>query len=87
MGFAVYYHTYSTWLAKPGIFLEDLFVHPDQRGKGYGKRLLAEVAKRVEEMGGGRLDWYVRLETVFAPTETVLLGVLVLSNPRVLGML
>ncbi|KAK1830174.1 acetyltransferase [Podospora conica] len=59
VGFAVYFYTYSTWLARPGVFLEDLFVRPHERGKGYGTRLLAEVAKAVEEVQGGRLDWDV----------------------------
>lgn len=59
VGFAVYYYTYSTWLARPGVFLEDLFVRPHERGKGYGTRLLVEVARTVWEIQGGRLDWYV----------------------------
>src|SRR3546814_3261485 len=44
-GFALYFHNYSTFLAKPGLYLEDLFVQPAQRGKGIGKRLLAELAQ------------------------------------------
>lgn len=59
VGFAVYYYTYSTWLTRPGVFLEDLFVRPHERGKGYGTRLLVEVARTVWEIQGGRLDWYV----------------------------
>lgn len=43
----------------PGVFLEDLFVRPHERGKGYGTRLLVEVARTVWEIQGGRLDWYV----------------------------
>lgn len=90
VGFAVYYYTYSTWLAKPGVFLEDLFVRPHERGKGYGKKLLAEVAKRVEDIGGGRLHWYVRIQAIrgsfrrylHIPAGIVLLG-LALSNRKV----
>lgn len=56
---ALYFYNYSTWRSKPGIYLEDLFVQPSERGKGYGKRLLVELAKQVVAMGGGRLDWVV----------------------------
>lgn len=56
---ALYFYNYSTWRAKPGIYLEDLFVQPSERGKGYGKRLLVELAKEVVAMDGGRLEWAV----------------------------
>lgn len=56
---ALYFHNYSTWRAKPGIYLEDLFVRPSERKKGYGKRLLVELAKAVVAMDGGRLEWVV----------------------------
>lgn len=56
---ALYFYNYSTWRAKPGIYLEDLFVQPSERGKGYGKRLLVELAKEVVAMDGGRLEWSV----------------------------
>ena len=59
VGMALYFYNYSTWRSKPGIYLEDLFVQPSERGKGYGKRLLVELAKQVVAMGGGRLDWVV----------------------------
>lgn len=58
-GMALYFHNYSTWRAKPGIYLEDLFVRPSERKKGYGKRLLVELAKAVVAMDGGRLEWVV----------------------------
>ncbi|KAH6610101.1 gcn5-related n-acetyltransferase gnat domain-containing [Trichoderma cornu-damae] len=58
-GMALYFYNYSTWRAKAGIYLEDLFVDPSQRGKGYGKILLSSLAKEVVAMGGGRLDWSV----------------------------
>ncbi|KAG6001094.1 hypothetical protein E4U21_004694 [Claviceps maximensis] len=59
VGMALYFYNYSTWRAKPGIYLEDLFVQPAERGRGYGKRLLVELAKQVVAMDGGRLDWAV----------------------------
>src|SRR3546814_11376120 len=56
-GFALYFHNYSTFLAKPGLYLEDLFVQPAQRGKGIGKRLLAELAQIGIARGCGRFEW------------------------------
>ena len=56
---ALYFYNYSTWRAKPGIYLEDLYVRAGERGKGYGGRLLSELAKEVVQMGGGRLEWSV----------------------------
>lgn len=58
-GFALYYTTYSTWRAAPGIYLEDLFVRPEFRGRGYGTALLRRLAKEVTAMGGERLEWSV----------------------------
>lgn len=58
-GFALFFHNYSTFLGKPGIYLEDLFVAPAQRGKGYGKKLLAKLAELAVERGCGRLEWSV----------------------------
>lgn len=58
-GMALYFYNYSTWRAKPGIYLEDLYVRESERGRGYGQRLLGELAKEVLEMGGGRLEWSV----------------------------
>ncbi|PFH57493.1 hypothetical protein XA68_15006 [Ophiocordyceps unilateralis] len=59
VGMALYFYNYSTWRSRPGIYLEDLFVQPSDRGKGYGKRLLVELAKQVVVMKGGRLEWAV----------------------------
>ncbi|KAB5576613.1 acyl-CoA N-acyltransferase [Coniochaeta sp. 2T2.1] len=58
-GIALYFYNYSTWRARPGIYLEDLYVQEKQRKKGYGKRLLVELAKEVIDMKGGRLEWSV----------------------------
>ena len=58
-GFALIFHNYSTFLAKPGIWLEDLFVKEEFRGKGYGKRLLAFLANLAIERNCGRLEWSV----------------------------
>jgi GNAT superfamily N-acetyltransferase len=58
-GFALYFHNYSTFLCRPGIYLEDLFVRPAFRGRGVGKRLLAHLARHAVAMGCGRLEWAV----------------------------
>ena len=56
-GYAVFFPTFSTFLATQGVWLEDLFVRPDHRGSGIGRALLAAVAARTRERGGGRLEW------------------------------
>jgi GNAT superfamily N-acetyltransferase len=58
-GFALFFHNYSTFLGKPGIYLEDLFVLPDRRAEGHGKALLAALARLAVERGCGRLEWSV----------------------------
>ena len=58
-GFALFFHNYSTFLAKPGIYLEDLFVLPEFRGKGLGKQLLSYLAQLAVERNCGRLEWSV----------------------------
>lgn len=58
-GFALFFPSYSTFLAKPGIFLEDLYVKPEWRGKGIGKALLLRVAQTARERGCGRFEWEV----------------------------
>jgi GNAT superfamily N-acetyltransferase len=58
-GFALFFHNFSTWEGKPGIYLEDLFVRPEFRGQGYGKALLAELARLAVERGCARLEWAV----------------------------
>ncbi len=59
VGFALFFHSYSTFLARPGIWLEDLFVVPEARGRGYGKALLGRLAELAGERGCGRLEWAV----------------------------
>ncbi|MDH5433688.1 MAG: GNAT family N-acetyltransferase [Gammaproteobacteria bacterium] len=59
VGFSLYFYNYSTFLAKPGLYLEDLFVLPEARGKGVGKALLAEMAKIALENDCGRFEWSV----------------------------
>jgi GNAT superfamily N-acetyltransferase len=58
-GFAIFFATYSTFLGKPGIYLEDLFVEPKFRGQGVGKALLVYLAKLTLERGGARFEWSV----------------------------
>jgi GNAT superfamily N-acetyltransferase len=58
-GFALYYYNYSTWKGRPGIFLDDLFVWPEYRGKGIGKALLLRVARIAAEENCGRYEWLV----------------------------
>lgn len=58
-GMALYFTNYSTWRAAPGIYLEDLFVRPEYRKRGYGKKLLQELAREVKKIGGTRLEWSV----------------------------
>lgn len=57
VGFALFFHNFSTFLGRAGIYLEDLFVLPEHRGKGYGKALLKFLAKTTVERGCGRLEW------------------------------
>jgi GNAT superfamily N-acetyltransferase len=59
VGFALFFHNFSTLLGKPGLYLEDLFVRPAARGLGLGKRLLVWLARTALERGCGRLDWAV----------------------------
>ena len=59
VGFALFFHNFSTFLGRPGIYLEDLFVKPELRGRGYGKALLACLAKIAVERKCGRLEWSV----------------------------
>jgi GNAT superfamily N-acetyltransferase len=58
-GFALFFHSYSTFLTKPGLYLEDLYVVPERRGLGLGRRLLGELARLAVERGCGRLEWSV----------------------------
>ncbi len=58
-GFALFFHNYSTFLGKPGIYLEDLYVEPEFRGGGLGRALLVHLARLARERGCGRLEWSV----------------------------
>ena len=57
VGFALFFHNFSTFLGRAGIYLEDLFVLPEERGKGYGEALLKRLARITVERGCGRLEW------------------------------
>jgi len=57
VGFALFFHNFSTFLGRAGIYLEDLYVLPEYRGRGYGKALLKKLARTAEELGCGRLEW------------------------------
>ncbi len=59
VGFAVFFHNFSTFLAAPGLYLEDIFVEPHRRGHGFGRKLLEYVARIAVERGCGRLEWSV----------------------------
>jgi len=59
VGFAVFFFNFSTWLGRPGLYLEDLFVKPEKRGKGYGRALLVELAKVARNRECGRMEWAV----------------------------
>ena len=58
VGFALFFHNFSTFLGRSGIYLEDLFVKPEYRGRGYGKELLTELARIAVDRGCGRLEWW-----------------------------
>jgi GNAT superfamily N-acetyltransferase len=59
VGFALFFHTFSTFLGRPGIYLEDLYVRPAFRGRGVGKTMLMHLARLAKECGCGRLEWSV----------------------------
>ena len=58
IGFAVFFHNFSTFLGRAGLYLEDLYIMPEYRGKGYGKGTLKKLAKIAVERGCGRLEWW-----------------------------
>ncbi len=58
VGFALFFHNFSTFLGRSGIYLEDLYVKPEHRGKGYGKAFLTKLAEIAVERGCGRLEWW-----------------------------
>jgi len=59
VGFAVFFHNFSTFLGRPGLYLEDLFVLPEMRGKGFGRAMLIELARIARERKCGRFEWSV----------------------------
>ncbi len=59
VGFALYYHNFSTFLARPGLYLEDLYVRPEHRGQGIGEALLKHLAQLAVQRGCGRMEWAV----------------------------
>jgi GNAT superfamily N-acetyltransferase len=59
VGFALWFRNFSTWLGRHGIYLEDLYVRPEFRGRGIGKQLLVELARICEDRDYGRLEWWV----------------------------
>ena len=59
VGYALFFHNFSTFLARPGIYLEDVYVRPAARGRGVGKALLREVARTARDRGCGRIEWSV----------------------------
>ncbi|MEE9144280.1 MAG: GNAT family N-acetyltransferase, partial [Candidatus Binatia bacterium] len=59
VGFALFFHNYSPFLGRPGIYLEDLYVKPEMRGKGFGRIMLSYVARLAKERRCGRLEWSV----------------------------
>lgn len=58
VGFALFFHNFSTFLGRPGLYLEDLFVLPEYRGHGFGKGLITELARIANERGYGRFEWW-----------------------------
>jgi len=58
VGFALFFHNFSTFLGRAGLYLEDLYVKPEHRGKGYGKQLLKKLAAIARERGCGRMEWW-----------------------------
>jgi GNAT superfamily N-acetyltransferase len=59
VGFAVFFHNFSTFLGKPGIYLEDLYIRPEFRGRGYGRALMIYLARLAKERDCGRFEWWV----------------------------
>ena len=59
VAFAVFFHNFSTFLGKPGLYLEDLFVRPEWRGRGFGRRMLTHLASIAVQRGCGRMEWSV----------------------------
>ena len=83
VAFALYFHNFSTFLGKRGLYLEDLFVEPQHRGRGYGKALLSHLAKLAVERGCGRFEWSVLDWNVDAQRFYESLGATVMPDWRI----
>lgn len=83
VGFALYFQNFSTFLGKPGLWLEDLYVQEAHRGKGYGKALLLQLAKTAVERGCGRFEWAVLDWNVNAQRFYETLGATVMPDWRI----
>ena len=83
VGFAIFFHNYSTFLTKPGIYLEDIFVSPEYRRQGIGKALLMRVAQIAVERDCGRLEWSVLDWNVSAQTFYRNMGADILEDWRI----
>ena len=59
VGFALFFHNFSTFLGRPGLYLEDLYIVPEARGKGFGKTMMIYLAKLAKERNCGRFEWWV----------------------------
>jgi len=59
VGFALFFHNFSTWMGRRGLYLEDLFVRPEKRGRGYGRALLVRLAEIARDRECGRMEWAV----------------------------
>jgi GNAT superfamily N-acetyltransferase len=84
VGFALFFHNYSTFLGRPGVYLEDLFVVPDHRRKGWGRALLVAVARIALQRGCGRFEWSVLDWNEHAIAFYRSLGATVMSEWRIL---
>ena len=86
VGFALFFHNFSTFLGRRGLYLEDLFVEPEQRGRGYGRALLAHLARIAVERECGRFEWAVLDWNVDAQAFYEKLGATVMPDWRVTRM-
>ncbi len=83
VAFALFFHNFSTFLGRRGLYLEDLFVEPGQRGRGYGKALLVHLARLAVERGCGRFEWSVLDWNVDAQAFYESLGATVMPDWRI----
>ena len=85
-GFALYFHNFSTFLGRRGLYLEDLYVHPQYRGRGCGRALLAALARRAVDSGCGRFEWSVLDWNVSAQSFYQGIGATVMPDWRIVRM-